>query len=66
MADKCELLEKCGFFLNFRGNSEVAVEGWVRLYCESLEKSETCERKKIRRQTGRAPADNMTPTGKML
>jgi len=28
--------------------------------------SEKCERKKIRKQTGKPPADNMAPTGKML
>lgn len=66
MAEKCELLEKCGFFNVYQGNSEVIKAGWVRLFCESLEKSEKCERKKIRRETGKPPADNMAPTGKLL
>jgi hypothetical protein len=66
MPEKCELLEKCGFFLNFKGNSEVAIEGWVRLFCEDKEKSESCQRKRTRKLTGKSPADNMTPTGKML
>jgi hypothetical protein len=66
MAQKCELLEKCGFFLNFKKNSEVVKRGWIRAFCESLDKSENCERKKIRKQTGKPPADNMAPTGKML
>jgi hypothetical protein len=66
VSEKCELLEKCGFFLNCAGNSEVIKAGWVRLYCESQEKSESCERKRIRRQTGRPPQDNMCPTGEIL
>jgi hypothetical protein len=66
MSEKCELLEKCGFFLNFRGNSEVVKQGWVRSFCEDQKKSEKCKRKEIRKQTGKPPADNMAPTGKLL
>jgi len=66
MPENCELLEKCGFFLNFKKNSEVVKQGWIRSFCESKEKSEKCERKKVRTQTGKPPADNMAPTGKML
>lgn len=66
VSDKCELLEKCGFFLNYQGNSEVIKKGWIRMFCESKAKSETCERKKIRMKTGKPPADNMTPSGKLL
>lgn len=66
MQEKCELLEKCGFFQNFIGNSEVLKQGWVKMFCENKEKSEQCERKKERKKTGVPPADNMAPTGKML
>lgn len=66
MPDKCEFLEKCGFFRNCRGNTEVIKQGWVRLYCEDLDKSKHCERRKIREMTGQPPADNMCPTGQML
>ena len=66
MSQKCELLEKCGFFLNFKRNSEVVKQGWIRAFCENLDKSEKCERKKTRKRTGKPPADNMAPTGKML
>jgi len=66
MLEKCELLDKCGFFLNFKGNTEVIKQGWIKLYCENKEKSEKCVRKQIRKQTGKPPADNITPTGKML
>ena len=66
MPEKCELLEKCGFFLNFKGNSETVKHGWTRMYCENKEKSETCKRKQIRKETGKPPADNLTPTGKYI
>ncbi|MFN8258442.1 MAG: hypothetical protein U0W24_22330 [Bacteroidales bacterium] len=66
MEQKCENLEKCGFFLNFKGNAEVVKQGWIKLYCESMEKSEKCRRKQIKKETGKAPADNLSPTGKIL
>jgi len=66
MSAKCELLDRCGFFLNFKGNTEVIKQGWIKYYCDDLEKSAKCERKKIRTQTGKPPADNMAPSGKLL
>jgi hypothetical protein len=66
MSEKCELLNTCGFFINFRGNTEVVKQGWIKMFCESKEKSEKCKRKEIRKQTGKPPVDNMAPTGKML
>ncbi len=66
MADKCEFLETCGFFNNYKANSEVVKQGWIQIYCEDKKKSERCERRKILKETGIPPADNMAPTGKML
>ena len=66
MADKCEFLETCGFFNNYKANSEVVKQGWIQIYCEDKKKSEKCERKKVLMETGTPPADNMAPTGKML
>jgi len=66
MSEKCELLNNCGFFLNFKGNSDAINKGWIRMYCENLEKSNKCKRKEIRKKTGKPPADNMSPTGKLL
>jgi hypothetical protein len=60
------MLEKCGFFRNFKGNSEVVTEGWIKKFCENQEKSERCARKKYRKMNGKPPADNMTPTGKII
>lgn len=64
--ERCEFIEKCGFFLNYKGNTEVLKYGWVKLYCENRQKSETCQRKMTRKKTGSPPPDNMAPTGKML
>ncbi len=64
--ETCELLSKCGFFNNYKGNSETIKQGWIKMFCEDKAKSERCERKKIRQATGKPPADNMSPTGKVL
>lgn len=66
MPDPCELLSKCGFFLNFKGNSEVVKNGWINTYCKDQQRSNNCKRKQHRKNTGSPPADNMTPTGRML
>ena len=64
--EKRELLEKCGFLKNYNEHARVLARAWIRMYCESLETSESCERKMFRKQTGRPPAENMATTGKML
>ncbi|MEA2063218.1 MAG: hypothetical protein U9P14_05950 [Gemmatimonadota bacterium] len=66
MSEKCELLDKCGFFINYKKNSEVVKQGWINMFCNRLESSENCKRKKVRKSTGSPPADNMAPTGTML
>ena len=66
MTQNCEMLKNCRFFKNYHGNSEVIREGWVSLFCESQEKSEKCKRKLIRKETGKPPPDNLSPTGKLL
>ena len=66
MNKKCELLDRCGFFKNYGGNSEVLKNGWITMFCDDLVRSEDCERRKIRQKTGNPPVDNMTPTGKLV
>ena len=66
MSEKCDLLEKCGFFKHYNKTIEVLEKAWVIMYCESKETSEQCERKKIRREKGFPPVDNMAPTGEIL
>ena len=66
MQEKCEKLEGCGFFNNFKGNSEASKRGLCLLYCHDKKKSEKCKRKQFKLKTGNPPADNMAPSGKML
>ena len=66
MTQECEFVNQCGFYTNFSSNMQVIKESWIKLYCESREVSELCERKIIRHKTGKPPVDNMTPTGKLL
>ncbi len=66
MLEKCDRVEKCGFFLNYEGNSEVMRQGWIRMFCANSENSAECKRKAIFLETGRPPPDNMAPTGKLL
>lgn len=64
---KCELIEDCGFFNNFKSETAEYVKHLTtELYCEDYEASEFCERKKIRKQTGAPPPDNMSPRGQLL
>ena len=63
---KCDRLEICGFFQEFQGNSEVIKEAWLISYCNDLDSSNTCMRKKYFNEHGVAPAINMSPTGRML
>ena len=66
MSEYCENLEKCGFFKNFKGNTEVIKNSWIRMFCQDIQRSLNCKRKEIKKQTGNPPADNMAPTGKLL
>jgi hypothetical protein len=66
MPEMCENLMSCNFFKDFKGNTEVVKNGWIRLFCEDKEKSEHCQRKQLKKKTGTPPPLNMSPTGKML
>jgi len=66
MSEKCENIEKCGFFLRYEGSSEATNQGWIRMFCCGAEKSVECKRKLYNQQTQQVPPDNMTPTGALL
>jgi hypothetical protein len=66
MSEECEMLAKCAFFLEFGKDSEVVKQGWIRTFCENREKSKDCKRKQVSIQTGKPPADNMSPSGTLL
>jgi hypothetical protein len=72
MAEKCELLEECGFFKRYREQAENKdaveedIEVWVNKYCNDIANSNKCIRKQIRAETGKPPADNVSPEGDIL
>jgi len=66
LGGKCTFFKSCGFIQNYRGSGHHLQEGWVSMFCDDLESSETCKRKRMILDTGLSPADNMTPTGKNL
>jgi len=66
MTKKCELFEICKFINDFEGISKDEKDGWIKDYCENWEKSEMCERKKIKMSTGNPPVLNMTPVGDLI
>jgi hypothetical protein len=66
MSEKCERVEKCGFFSNYEGNSQVMKAGWIKMFCTNFKNSAECKRKAVFLKTGHPPPDNMAPTGKML
>ena len=66
MSEECEFLEKCGFFNNYEHHTEAIKYQWIVMFCKDREKSKECKRKEFRLKHGKPPADNMTPTGRML
>jgi hypothetical protein len=66
MSEPCENLSSCPFFKEFKGNPDVVKNRWIKLFCEDKSKSEHCERKKLKKATGKAPPASMAPTGRIL
>ncbi len=66
MTRECELANTCGFLKNFRDDMNVVKEGWIRSFCKDRAKSESCERIKYHKLSGVHPADNITPTGRII
>ncbi len=66
MAQQCELLDRCRFMINFVANASSTRQGWFNSFCESVEKSESCQRNKFLKLHGYQPQGNIAPTGKMV
>jgi hypothetical protein len=66
MGGKCVFYETCGFIQNYKGSGQYLKEGWVSMFCDEFESSENCKRKRMILEVHKHPADNMTPTGKLL
>lgn len=65
-SEKCERLDICGFFQEYKGNSEVVKEAWIISFCNNFENSSLCKRKQYFDEHGVAPVSNMSPTGRLL
>ncbi len=65
METKCELLDKCGFFKQYRETKDLACRGFIRMYCTGPKMNE-CKRKEYRKQYGVPPADNLMPNGTLM
>ena len=66
MDKKCDLINECAYFKLYEEQRSMAIDVWKKLFCMNISKSEKCERKKIRKETGEPPPDNMSPTGELL
>lgn len=64
MAD-CELLATCGFFDKYRNSLDMACKGFLKTYCYGPQMVD-CKRKAYRQANGKAPLDDMLPTGQMM
>ncbi len=65
MAEKCELLETCGFFKKYQESWSVACKNLISRYCLGPKMAE-CKRKEYRLNHGVPPDPDMMPTGDML
>jgi len=62
---KCELLEKCGFFAKYTNTKELACKGFMNQYCNGS-KMNQCKRKEFRQKHGVPPSDDMMPSGQFI
>jgi hypothetical protein len=65
MAQKCELLATCGFYKKHQASKELACKGFIAQYCKGP-KMDQCKRKEYLKQHGKAPSDDMMPSGQMI
>lgn len=66
MGGNCEFYDTCGFIQRYKGSGSHLKEGWISMFCNELNMSQNCQRKKMIIELHKHPADNMTPTGKLL
>ncbi len=63
VSDYCELYEICEFLNQLPPEQEYLNEGWKRMFCRNVLKSERCKRKIHFFEEGKQPDPRMTPTG---
>lgn len=65
MEERCELLEKCGFFKKYGEVQSIACTVMIKDYCTGPRMNE-CKRKEYRKQHGAPPSEDMMPSGKIF
>ncbi len=65
MVQECKLLANCGFFKKHQESQNLACRGFINLYCKGP-KMNQCKRKEYNEQHGKAPSDDMMPSGQMI
>ena len=63
---ECDRLKDCGFFKKYQDSYAGACKTLIETYCMDEEKSEECARKKVFKETGSPPDDDMMPTGEFV
>ena len=65
MKEGCEMLNRCGFFKKYHEIKNLACKGFIRNYCMGDQMND-CKRKEYRRKNGKAPSDDMMPSGQLI
>lgn len=63
--EDCINLKNCGFVKKHGETKNLAVKGFITMYCKS-EKQNECKRKLYKEQNGKPPSDDMMPNGFMM
>lgn len=61
----CVHLPGCGFCKKYMGTKNLAVQGFIKMYCKGVKQNE-CKRKEFAEKTGNRPPDNMMPSGQNM
>jgi hypothetical protein len=65
MGQECRMLPLCGFLRKHGSNNELAGLWFRYEYCTG-ERQDECKRKEYMIEHGKAPPDDMTPTGDIM
>lgn len=63
--ENCCNLKTCGFVKKYEGSKNLAVKGFISMYCQSS-KQKDCKRKEYKEKYGKPPVDEMMPNGMMM
>lgn len=64
--DCCSNLENCGFVKKHGQSKGLAVQGFIKMYCQNSTKQSECKRRQYKLTHGTPPSDDMMPNGLMV